>query len=431
MKIFGIGLSKTGTNSLCDALTHLGFDMLHYPPPSIFDALERCDGCADLPTVVHYKELDEKFPGSKFVLTTRDRSKWLKSIIKHFERRPPSTLGDWGEENRVKVYGSLHPTPADFLKAYEKHHADIRDYFKDRPDDLLELNITDEDDDALIWEGLCRFFTKEVPDMPFPHGNAAPAATGTVDVVIPYVHNPNGWDELRYAVRALAKNFVDLRHLWIVGDQPDWANDEVKVITRDVSLSKNDVIRNFNYCQSMWIASNYPEISDDFLYLADDHYILTPRTAQNFRETVLVRENMAAYTQAERLTADREWQLMIWDTVDACLSLSLAGWNYETHTPKLVNKHNMREMFATFGYGNGRLIWQTAYGNMFPPPDGYQGYLSEETTLKAGFYETVTYDEVKAKADDAIYMNHNDDGLCDGVKQYLRERFPDPCKFES
>lgn len=431
MKIFGIGLSKTGTNSLCDALGILGYDMLHYPPVSIFDAVERCDGCADLPTVVYYKELDEKFPGSKFILTHRDRSKWLASIIKHFERRPPSTLGDWGEENRVKVYGSLHPSAADFLRAYDRHHKEVQEYFKDRPQDYLELNITDEEDETHTWKRLCEFVDKEVPDMPFPHGNAAPAKTVAVDAVIPYVTNPNGWEELRYAIRALDKNFVDLNNLWIVGDKPDWLNEGVRVIPRDVVMSEDDTVRNFNYCQSMWMAARCPDITDDFLYLADDHYILTPRTAQNFVDTVIVRENMALYSQADRLTADREWQLMIWDTVDRLLKVGLGGWNYETHTPKLVNRSNLMDMFAAFGYADGRLIWQTAYGNMFPPPDGIQGFLSEESELKAGFYGPATFEEVKAKADKAVFMNHNDDGLHDGVKRYLEERFPEPSKFES
>lgn len=431
VKIFGIGLSKTGTNSLCDALNLLGYDMLHYPPESIFDAVERCSGCADIPTAFHYKALDENFPNSKFVLTVRDRTKWLQSALKHFERRPTSTLNDWGKKMRKAVYGSEHPSAADFLRTYEKHEREVLEYFADRPDDLLILNITDATDDAATWQQLCDFLSiQDVPSVPFPHGNAAPEKSTTVDAVIPYLNEGDGW-ELRHAVRALCANFTDLNNLWIVGDKPDWMNDDVKVIPRpDMKASEDDVMRNFHYCKSMWMAARCEDITDDFLYLADDHYILTPRTAQNFIDTVIVRENMAAYTQADRMTASREWQLMIWDTVDKLMKSGLSGWNYETHTPKLVNRGRLMNTFATFGFGDGRLIWQTAYFNMFPPPDGTTGHLSEDTALKAGFYGETPYEAVKAKGDAAVFLNHNQDGFCDGVRRYIGERFPEPSKFE-
>ena len=82
-KIFVIGLSKTGTNSMCDALEYLGFSMVHYPSPNIFGDVERVNGCADLPTVRYYKELDRRFPGSKFILTIRSLDDWLKSVEKY------------------------------------------------------------------------------------------------------------------------------------------------------------------------------------------------------------------------------------------------------------------------------------------------------------------------------------------------------------
>ena len=58
-RIFGIGLSKTATTSLCDALGILGFKALHYAPVAEIDDLgvrlnwpwwvEDYDAMADLP----------------------------------------------------------------------------------------------------------------------------------------------------------------------------------------------------------------------------------------------------------------------------------------------------------------------------------------------------------------------------------------------
>lgn len=53
------------------------------------------------------------------------------------------------------------------LGTYLLHNKEVRDYFKDRPDDFLEVNWENGDG----WELLCDFLGKEIPDRPFPHAN--------------------------------------------------------------------------------------------------------------------------------------------------------------------------------------------------------------------------------------------------------------------
>jgi hypothetical protein len=54
-----------------------------------------------------------------------------------------------------------------FIAAYNRHHADVRRYFADRPGDLMEMNIIEGDG----WEKLCPFLGLQVPPTPFPHLN--------------------------------------------------------------------------------------------------------------------------------------------------------------------------------------------------------------------------------------------------------------------
>ena len=182
MKIFGIGLSKTGTNSLTDALTLLGYNIVHYPSPTFMEELaaNKIDGCTDIPTALRYKALDMKFPGSKFILTMRDKESWLKSVQDHFRRRPASTLGEWGKKNRKQLYGSLFLNECDFEESCIRHHAQVFEYFKDR-DNLLVLNLESKSK----WEDLCSFVGSEVPNIPYPRGNVKPQRSETVDVVYP------------------------------------------------------------------------------------------------------------------------------------------------------------------------------------------------------------------------------------------------------
>ena len=101
-KIFGVGLSRTGTTSLNRALQILGINSMHFPcdkttrqelyeffarqsqgmpiAPSIsLSALNYCDAITDTPACCIYKSLDVVYPNVKFILTIRDKTSWLNS----------------------------------------------------------------------------------------------------------------------------------------------------------------------------------------------------------------------------------------------------------------------------------------------------------------------------------------------------------------
>jgi Sulfotransferase domain len=96
VKIFGIGLSRTGTLTLAKALTILGLDAQHFPDdPGTQEELKagRYDlsilrekqALTDIPVAPFYAQFDALFPDSKFILTTRPTDSWLRSVENHFE----------------------------------------------------------------------------------------------------------------------------------------------------------------------------------------------------------------------------------------------------------------------------------------------------------------------------------------------------------
>jgi hypothetical protein len=161
-KIFGIGLSGTGTKSLTQALGILGFKAKQYPEK--LSDFNKYDALADIPVSCRYQKLDMMFPSSKFILTIRDLESWLDSR----SRKPKDTkaLSVWAMEARIGCYGRIDMTfDRDyFINAYEKYHSGVYEYFKERPEDLLEINIVNGGG----WEDLCGFLNKTVPDKPFP-----------------------------------------------------------------------------------------------------------------------------------------------------------------------------------------------------------------------------------------------------------------------
>jgi 3'-phosphoadenosine 5'-phosphosulfate (PAPS) 3'-phosphatase len=176
-KVFGIGLSKTGTSSLAQALQILGFKTLDNMGASRYVAgdlssiemqtIEAHEALTDTPIPSFYRELDARFPNSKFILTVRDREGWSKSCMKQFSRRFAEGQSESNKRLFEDLYGTNVFDAAKFASGYDRFVAGVGEHFKDRPADLLMLDVAAGEG----WEKLCPFLGKPVPDTPFPKAN--------------------------------------------------------------------------------------------------------------------------------------------------------------------------------------------------------------------------------------------------------------------
>ena len=177
-KIFGIGLSKTGTTSLFAALSILGYraeTYRHLRERSLnewfkgdfsHDYLSELDAVTDLPIGAFYPALDIRYPGSKFILTTRNKTDWLESCSKFFAptKMYLEKLGSFRDFSQISAYGVVSYNEALFSYAYDTHMSGVRSYFSNRPEDLLTMSIVDGEG----WEKLCPFLEEEIPNHEFP-----------------------------------------------------------------------------------------------------------------------------------------------------------------------------------------------------------------------------------------------------------------------
>jgi len=165
-KIFGIGLSRTGTTTLNEVLVGLGKNVIHYPSELELFSM-RFDGATDIPVTVRYKELDAKFPNSKFIYTIRNKDKWLDSIVPYLERKRGWNMAQSQVDIRTQMYGSPFPSRAQAEAAYDSHDKDVLEYFKNRKQDLLILDIIGGDSTKLLTD----FLDVDPINSEFPHKN--------------------------------------------------------------------------------------------------------------------------------------------------------------------------------------------------------------------------------------------------------------------
>jgi hypothetical protein len=206
-KVFGLGLSRTGTTSLNEALGLLGFRSKHFPiimrnnsmearikyrlnkwgkelgmanplfpdctskSSSTLDFIQpheaSFDAMTDLPVARFYQDLDRSFPESKFILTIRDEEQWLESCERFFAVGN-NRFFKWQQVN-TDMYGSPEYDRNLFKAALLKHQEEVMKYFENRPQDLLVLDITNGDG----WSQLCPFLGINAPEFQFPKANVA------------------------------------------------------------------------------------------------------------------------------------------------------------------------------------------------------------------------------------------------------------------
>lgn len=177
LKVFGIGLNKTGTSTLGVCGEILGYRVkdcdrtlledirLQHDLTRIKKVVSEYDLFEDWPWPLMFRELDELYPGSKFILTTRKKDDyWLASLKSHSMKTRPRG------HCRKLAYGYNYPNGHEkaHLEFYRRHNDDARAYFKGRDKDFIEVCWENGHD----WKELCAFLGKNIPDVPFPHAKS-------------------------------------------------------------------------------------------------------------------------------------------------------------------------------------------------------------------------------------------------------------------
>ncbi|KAF5643123.1 nad dependent epimerase [Fusarium sp. NRRL 52700] len=194
MQVLILGLPRTGTQSLADALAILGISPIYHmrevgknnhadlwtaliyekfekdgsPQPSgdLLTILSNYQGVADYPAAIFVDELLAAFPKADVVLTVRPEDVWAKSmkdtIVHYLEHRVSDETTPMAVMSRTY---SKFCWDDDFekngLDLFRRHNEHVRLAAKDR--NFLEYTVGDG------WKPLCDFLKTSVPDdIPFP-----------------------------------------------------------------------------------------------------------------------------------------------------------------------------------------------------------------------------------------------------------------------
>ncbi|KAI9928233.1 hypothetical protein MW887_002266 [Aspergillus wentii] len=209
MEVLCLGLCRTGTDSLRQALRLLGYSETYhgylaalenprdcemwyealqakydgvgkpYGRKEFDQLLGHCQAVCDFPAACFSKELIEAYPEAKIVLTERDVDQWHNSVKRTFQPllyHPLFPLMQFLDNTFVMHTRWARPTwkkiwkhffndnfEENGRKAYEAHYASVKAMVP--PERLLVYKVSEG------WEPLCQFLEQPIPSQPYPTGN--------------------------------------------------------------------------------------------------------------------------------------------------------------------------------------------------------------------------------------------------------------------
>ena len=238
-----------------------------------------------------------------------------------------------------------------------------------------------------------------------------------LNIVYPYRHSNWQGNELKYSLRSLA-NFDESFIVWIIGDHPDFIrfNNNIRFIHHKNNSGK--VLVNTNTARLRFL-KEYSN-NDDFIWMNDDIYFLNKckvNDIQNFY--------MHCMKKSKRPKKARVWINHLFDTILFLREKGFGQLNYETHTPYVFQPRRCMDVFHIFKDGGleNRFLAATGYYNIFQPKN--PKILTKE--IKCGIYNKNAKLNITGNT---LFLNHDDKGLTEEVKNFLYCNFPSKSIYE-
>jgi hypothetical protein len=229
-----------------------------------------------------------------------------------------------------------------------------------------------------------------------------------IDVVIPYRLSPfTSSLELRYCLRGVQQHLQDVGRVWLIGEHPNYINSaNVSTIAVTETNWYEHLTRNIHY--KILTACNNPDVSDPFLYMNDDHFILQDTKAVD----------IPYYHTGTHWVTKGKYHVTVRNTLDKFPGAR----NFDIHVPMLVYKDFYRDSV-------GGLNWKTPFGYCIKT--SYCNAL----TIVGEYYPDYKIDHKPTQSDfDKIlerkFFSVGDKAITPEMISFLKEHYPHQSIYE-
>jgi hypothetical protein len=231
-----------------------------------------------------------------------------------------------------------------------------------------------------------------------------------VDVVWVCRTGPN--EELRYSIRSVAKNMPH-ENIVVVGGKPDWYTGRFIPVDSGSSTNKYENTKN-NIRQI--VAS--PDISNDFVLMNDDFYVLKPIDQVPYYHNGLLSNKIAEFTA---YTSWSTYTNVLTRTMSVLNNLGFQDpLDYTLHVPMMFNKQKLAEVLP-----HPIASIRTLYGNIYKV--GGRKMSDVKVHPKNHQYAPKSFDYLN---EDSVFLSTADRTFDRVKKNLLGPMFDEPSKYE-
>ena len=244
-----------------------------------------------------------------------------------------------------------------------------------------------------------------------------------VDVVY-VLGTGSGWknNELRFSLRSIEKNGINAGKIFVVGEQPEFLTNVIHIPASDVF--NPNVNADGNIIVKVLAACADKRLSEDFLFINDDHLILKPIDLNNV--PAFHKGDMNGYDEIYWQPLNYWRSCRLKRTMDILNERGLTAFHFDCHTPILFNKDLFPEVISRFNYSEGSgLTMKSLYGNSV-----YSKSRKRLKGEKKKVFMEYSLNELEKRLEDCGFMSFNDDGLNKALKIWLYRKFPERSHFE-
>lgn len=227
-----------------------------------------------------------------------------------------------------------------------------------------------------------------------------------MDVVYIYKRNPGKETELKYSLRSVEKNLPMAKRVFFVGDRPEIAKRGKVGYLHCPGSDKNKYLNAFD---KIMRAAESPHISDDFILMNDDFYILKPY------------KTLPYYYKTDLLSWYAKYQfrkVRYFSKIKATFNMVGNAKVFEVHFPFVFNKAKLLGLSASYSLP-ANVMLRTLYGAEY----GVTGHKTRD-------YKALNENEVKLFSKKPFMSSSDEVAKSRVFVETMEKLFPYKSKWE-
>ena len=224
-----------------------------------------------------------------------------------------------------------------------------------------------------------------------------------------YICKSGDNEELRYSIRSVVNSFPDAK-VWTVGGKPDWYVGNYLFVEQGGNKYSNAI-------KNLQALSEHPEISETFVLMNDDFFIVKKIDKIEQFYNGLLSDKIDRYT---KITGSSLYIKKLMVTNNRLSKLGVEHpIDYELHIPMIMEKQKLVSIVRD----HTDCLWRSMYGNLYS--------VGGEQMKDVKTYANKRHrDRSNEMTEGSVFISTEDNSFRMMLEKTFKELFPTPSNYE-